>query len=151
MVLDGAVDINASLIQQATQEAPAAERSLDHLLAACSPQSTCPLGADPHSFFRSLASSLSRRPLPAPGGGDAYPVTVGDLNTATLLVLSVPSFTSTFYAALVAANSGNGVPLRSLALLFVTDIDGSSLVDALWAITCNDASAHPGPMEAVRT
>ncbi|HEV3366065.1 MAG TPA: alpha/beta hydrolase [Acidimicrobiales bacterium] len=148
MVLDGAVDVNASLVQQATQEAPAAERSLDHLLAGCAPPSTCPLGADPAAFFRSLASALTRSPLPAPGGGDPYPVTVGDLDTATLLVLSVPAFSSTFYAALVAADSGNGAPLRSLALLFVTDIGGSPLVDPLWAITCNDAHRHPGPTEA---
>ncbi|MBF6555207.1 MAG: alpha/beta fold hydrolase [Acidimicrobiales bacterium] len=147
MVLDGAVDVNAPLIQQATQEAPAAERSLDHLLAGCAAQSTCPLGADPQAFFRSLASALIHSPLPPPGGADPYPVTVGDLDTATLLVLSVPAFSSNFYAALVAANGGNGAPLRSLALLFVTDIDGSPLVDPLWAITCNDADAHPGPTE----
>jgi pimeloyl-ACP methyl ester carboxylesterase len=148
MVLDGAVDINASLIQQAEQEAPAAERSLDHLLAACSPRPACPLGTDPHSFFRSLAHSLARHPLAAPGDGDPYPVTVGDLDTATLLALSVPGFTSTLETALVAADGGNGVPLRSLALQFVTDIDGTALVDPLWAITCNDAAAHPGPVTA---
>jgi pimeloyl-ACP methyl ester carboxylesterase len=148
MVLDGAVDINASLIQQANQEAPAAEQSLDHLLTTCSPQSTCPLGADPHAFYRSLASSLGRHPLPAPGNGDTFRVTVGDLDTAALLVVSVPQFTSTFYAALVAANNGNGVPLRSLALQLATDLNGAPLVDPLWAITCNDAPGHPGPITA---
>ncbi len=148
MVLDGAVDVNASLTQQADQEAPAAEQSLDHLLATCSTGSTCPLGADPQSFFRSLASALRSHPLPAPGSGDTYPVTVGDLDTATLLTLSVPGFNSSWYAALVAAHTGNGAPLRALALLFATDIDGTPLVDPLWAITCNDAAAHPGPVTA---
>ena len=148
MVLDGAVDVNASLTQQAVQEASAIEQSLVHVLTTCSSQSTCPLGADPSSFFRSLASSLSRHPLPAPGNGDAYPITVGDLDTATLLSLSVPQFTSSFFAALAAANQGNGVPLRSLALQLATDIDGAPLVDALWAITCNDAATHPGPIAA---
>ena len=35
-----------------------------------------------------------------------------------------------------------------MALLFVRDIDGASLVDAQWAITCNDSSSHPGPVAA---
>jgi pimeloyl-ACP methyl ester carboxylesterase len=148
MVLDGAVDLNASLTQQAIQEAPAAERSLDHLLDSCSSQSACPLGADPRSFFRTLASSLSHHPLPAPGGGDTYPVTVGDLDTATLLTVTVPNFSSSFFAALVAASGGNGAPLRALALQLATDIDGAPLVDSLWAITCNDAGGHPGPITA---
>jgi pimeloyl-ACP methyl ester carboxylesterase len=148
MVLDGAVDVNASLTRQAVQEAPAAERSLGHLLTACSPQPACPLGARPRWFFRSLASALSRHPLPAPGGGDSYPVTVGDLDTATLLVLSVPQFSPSFYAALVAADKGNGAPLRALALQLATDINGAPLVDPLWAITCNDAAGHPGPIAA---
>ncbi|MGH3579594.1 MAG: alpha/beta hydrolase, partial [Mycobacterium sp.] len=147
MVLDGAVDVNASLDQQATQEAPAAERSLDHLLATCAADPTCPLGPDPQSYFRSLVSSLGRHPLPAPGGSP-YPVTVGDLDTATLLTLSVPGATQGFYAALVAAHNGNGAPLRALALVFDTDLDGAPLVDALWAITCNDAARHPDPISA---
>jgi pimeloyl-ACP methyl ester carboxylesterase len=147
MVLDGAVDVNASLVQQATEEAPAAEQSLDHLLATCASDPTCPLGPNPQSYFRSLISSLGHRPLLAPGGSP-YPVTVGDLDTATLFALSVPGFTAEFYAALVAAHNGNGAPLRDMALLFDTDIDGAPLVDALWAITCNDAARHPDPATA---
>jgi len=147
MVLDGAVDVNASLVQQATEEAPAAERSLDHLLATCASEPGCPLGPDPQSYFRSLVSSLGHRPLPAPAGSP-YLVTVGDLDTATLLTLSVPGSTEGFYAALVAAHHGNGAPLRALALFFDTDIDGAPLVDALWAITCNDAAQHPDPATA---
>jgi pimeloyl-ACP methyl ester carboxylesterase len=147
MVLDGAVDVDASLSRQAIQQAPAAERALKHLLASCQ-GTTCSLGADPVSFFRSLAASLARSPLPAPGAGDPYPVTVGDLDTATLLALSVPGFVPSYYSALVAAGQGNGSPLRALALGMVTDLDGQPLVDALWAITCNDARVHPGPRSA---
>ena len=32
--------------------------------------------------------------------------------------------------------------------MFDTDIDGAPLVDPLWAITCNDAAGHPGPVAA---
>lgn len=148
MVLDGAVDINASLTRQATEEAPAAEASLDHFLATCGAESPCPLGSDPASYFRGLAASLSLHPLPAPGGGDTSPVTTGDLDTATLFALSVTSFAPSYLSALVAAGHGDGAPLRSMALGFATDIDGEPLVDPLWAITCNDAARHPGPIAA---
>lgn len=148
MVLDGAVDLNASLVQQAEQEAPAIEQSLHHLFTACADGPACPLGTDPEGTFRGLAASLTRHPLPAPGGGDPDPVTVGDLDTATLFDLSVPGFTPTFESAVVAAIHGNGAPLRFLSLELMTDIDGSPLVDPLWATTCNDAAVHPGPVEA---
>ena len=142
MVLDGAVDLNATLAQQADQQAPALERSLDHLLASC-PPATCPLGRDPRAGFATLSASLTRTPLPAPGRGDDVPVTVGDLDTATLFDLSVPSSTVSYFAALAAARSGDGAPLRQLALDFELDIDGAPLVDAQWAITCNDTADHP--------
>ena len=148
MVLDGAVDMDATLATQAAEQAPAAERSLQHLLASCTPASTCPLGADPTGFFTRLSASLTAHPLPAPGNGDEVPVTVGDLDTATLLALSVTQFTPAFEAALVAASHGDGSQLRTLAREFVVDIDGAPLVDAQWAITCNDTVDHPGPQSA---
>ncbi|MHB8429621.1 MAG: alpha/beta hydrolase [Acidimicrobiales bacterium] len=148
MVLDGAVDVGAGLAQQADQQAPAAEASLEHLFNRCRAQASCPLGPHPLRFFERLAASLRRYPLPAPGGGDPVPVTVGDLDTATLLAVSVPALTAAYESALVAAARGNGTPLRSVALTFVTDIDGASLVDAEWAITCNDFADHPGPVTA---
>jgi pimeloyl-ACP methyl ester carboxylesterase len=148
MVLDGAVDLDATLTQQAEEAAPAEERSLQHFFSVCAEPGPCPLGANPSASFAALSASLSRQPLPPPGGGDPYPVTVGDLDTATLFALSVPETTGPYTAALVAAQHGNGVPLRSLDLQFETDVDGAPLVDALWAITCNDAAAHPGPVAA---
>jgi len=142
MVLDGAVDVNATLARQADEQAPAIEASLDHLLATC-PPATCPLGSDPRAGFAALAASLTRSPLPAPGGGDDQPVTVGDLDMATLFVLSVPSSTVPYLQALTSARAGDGAPLRTLALGFEEDIDGTPLVDAEWAISCNDAAVHP--------
>jgi pimeloyl-ACP methyl ester carboxylesterase len=144
MVLDGAVDVNATLTEQAKQQAPAAEASLRHLLGTCGGVTPCPLGSDPLGYFQAVSRELA--PVATVGANPA--VTVGDLDTATLLALSVPLFTSTYLQALVAAHQGNGAPLRQLALEFVTDINGASLVDSLWAITCNDAGSHPGPVAA---
>ena len=148
MVLDGAVDLYAPLARQAAEQAPAAERSLVHLLAGCRAAPTCPLGADPTAFFTRLQASMTARPLPAPGGGDTTPVTVGDLDTASLFAVSVPGFTPLYESALVSAAHGDGSGLRALALEFVVDVDGAPLVDAQWAITCNDTTDHPGPTAA---
>jgi len=143
MVLDGAVDANLSLATDATLEAPAIQQDLDHELAACAATPGCPLGADPVASYRSLQQRLARSPLPAPGDGDTTPVTEGDLDTATLLYLSVPTLTPGFFPALASAAEGDGAPLRSVALGLETDLDGTSLVGPLWTITCNDAVAHP--------
>ena len=148
MVLDGAVDVNASLTQQAGEEAPAAERSLNHVFASCTAQGSCPLGPDPSAFFTALATSLRTHPLPAPGSGDTYPVTEGDLDTATLFALSFTQSIPAYLSALLAAHQGNGAPLRALSLELETDTNGAPLVDALWAITCNDAALHPSPTQA---
>ena len=45
MVLDGAVDVNATLTEQAGEAAPAEERSLLHLFATCLPAFRLPAGA----------------------------------------------------------------------------------------------------------
>jgi len=143
MVLDGAVDANLTLSADATAEAPAIQTALQHQLDRCAASPDCPLGADPATFYRDLQHRLAQAPLPAPGGGDAAPVTAGDLGTATLLYLSVPTLTPGFFPALVAAAAGDGAPLRSVALGLETDLDNKSLVGPLWTITCSDAVAHP--------
>ena len=143
MVLDGAVDANLSLPTDATLEAPAIQTALAHALSDCPSTPGCDLGSNAVGFYEGLAASLSRRPLPAPGGGDNTPVTVGDLMTATLYYLSAPKFTPGYFPALSAAAKGNGAPLRSVALGLETDLNGESLVGALWSITCTDAPARP--------
>ena len=148
MVLDGGVDVNASLATQAADQAPAAERSLRHYLASCAGAPRCPLGADPTATFTSLRHQLEAHPLPAPGNGDDHPVTVGDLDTATLLALSAPAFTPSYPTALLDALHGDGTPLRQLALELDEDISGAPLVDASWAITCNDFASHLTPRAA---
>ena len=107
----------------------------------CAAEAHCPLGPDPRRTYDDLATELEAHPLPAPGGGDNLPVTLGDLDTATLFYLSVPSFGAAFTTALVAAEAGNGAPLRSEALEFEVDLDGTSLVGSQWAYQCNDAVA----------
>ena len=143
MVLDGAVDTNLSLSRQATEEAPAIDAALRSALPPCAAPASCPLGARPLATYSALESRLLLHPLPAPGGGDTTPVTVGDLFNATLLYLSVPAFFGGYPAALEAAAAGNGAPLRALSVQFYEDVGGASLVAPEWAYACNDATAHP--------
>jgi len=143
MVLDGAVDANLSLVTDATADAAAIQTALVHALNSCSSVPGCPLGADPVSFYEHLQQRLLRSPLPAPGGGDTTPVTAGDLSTASLLYLSASTFTPGYFPALAAAAAGNGARLRAVALGLEDDLNGASLVGALWTITCNDAVTHP--------
>jgi pimeloyl-ACP methyl ester carboxylesterase len=148
MVLDGAVDPALSLTQQATQDASAVEASLLHFFSQCRAEPDCPLGTDPAAFYEHLQAQLSRHPLPAPADSKGYPVTAGDLATATLLYLTAPDYTPGYETALVAAADGNGAPLRGVSLGLELDLDGKSLVSALWAITCNDALKHPNSLQA---
>ena len=148
MVLDGAVDPTLPLARQASEDAPALETSLRHFFAQCRAQPSCPLGSDPTAFYEHLQSQLLRHPLAAPAGSPGYPVTAGDLATATLLYLTAPDYTPGFEPALVAAARGDGGPLRAVSLGLELDLNGSSLVSALWAITCNDAAVHLGPRQA---
>ncbi len=148
MILDGAVDATQSLTTQAAQEAPAIEQSLDHFFTTCAAETACPLGPDPAAYYDRVTSALTTHPLPAPGAGDDVPVTVGDLDAATLFYLSVPTFAGSFPTAVVAAAGGNGAPLRSLSLAFEQDLDGTSLVGPQWTYACNDATERPAATDA---
>lgn len=146
MVLDGAVVPTEPLALQAQQEAPALATALDHAFATCAIDPSCPLGPDPRASFDALTNRLATHPLPSPS--DGLPITLGDLDTATLFYLSVPNFAGNYLPAVAAANRGDGAQLRALAVAFATDIDGSSDIGPLWAYTCNDANSHPGPRAA---
>ena len=148
MVLDGAVDVNAPLTQQADEQAPAAEQSLAPPVRHLPPSAACPLGTDPRAFFPN-AGDLAHRPSAARARPRRHtPVTVGDLDTATLFDLSVPVRPLVLPGADARPEPATGAPLRTLALGFATDIDGAPLVDPQWAIICNDAASHPGPVAA---
>lgn len=141
MILDGAVDTNLGIAREALEEAPSLEAAVVHTLKQCTAKPGCPLGTNPVDAFRKLEGQLTNAPLPIGSGNP--PVTVGDLDSASLLYLSAPDLTSGYYAALASALAGNGAPLRTLALELENDLNGNSLVGALWGITCNDVSAHP--------
>jgi pimeloyl-ACP methyl ester carboxylesterase len=54
MVLDGAVDLNLSLVTDAAADADAIERALPHELQTCTAQPGCPLGTDPVGVYEKV-------------------------------------------------------------------------------------------------
>jgi len=139
MILDGGVDPAYSLTQDVTDQAAAAKTAFQAELARCVQTPTCPLGPTPLATYERIASQLRAHPVPA-GAAGGPPVSDGDLASALLLHLTVPGLfsLSSFAGAALGAEHGNGAALRSMALNLWTDIDGSSLVDPYWALTCND-------------
>ncbi len=149
MILDGGVDATRPLTQDVADQANAAEKAFQAELASCARAASCPLGPTPLTTYEAIAQHLSTHPA-APGASGGPPVTEGDLASALLLHLTVPGLFNfaSFAAAALNAEHGNGAALRSMALNLWTDIDGTSLVDPYWALTCNDNPDRPSAASA---
>jgi hypothetical protein len=118
-------------------------------LASCAHAASCPLGPSPLTAYEAISRQLSAHPASA-GASGGPPVTEGDLASALLLHLTVPGLFNfgSFATAALNAEHGNGAALRSMALNLWTDIDGTSLVDPYWALTCNDNPERPSATAA---
>ncbi len=141
MVLDSPIDPTEPIATLADQQAAAAEQALQAYLSSAS-------GAGVAARFMTLADRLKRAPLPAPGHGDAVPVSLSDLQLATLTFLQMPSLTPQYPSALAAALAGNGQALRTLAASQYQDVDGTPVIGAYWATLCGDTSERPSPVTA---
>jgi pimeloyl-ACP methyl ester carboxylesterase len=139
-ILDAPIDPGASVTEAAADQAAAAETALQNALAAGT------VGAP--AAFDALRLRLTHASLPAPGHGDTTPVTEGDLDLATLTYLAAPALTPGYPGALIAAAHGDGSGLRSLATQQFTDIDGTPVLAAYWAVTCNDVTDRPSSTDA---
>jgi pimeloyl-ACP methyl ester carboxylesterase len=144
MILDGGVDATRPLTQDVADQAAAAQKAFQTELASCAHAASCPLGPTPLTTYEAIAQQLAAHPA-SPGASGSPPVSEGDLASALLLHLTVPGLFSfgSFVAAALSAEHGNGAALRSMALNLWTDIDGTSLVDPYWALTCNDNPQRP--------
>ena len=140
MVLDSPIDPTEPIATLAEQQAAGAEQALQAYLRG---------KGSPVAFsFATLSARLRRAPLPAPGGGDPTPVSLSDLELATLTFLQQPSLTPQYPSALTAALAGNGRALRILASSQYEDVDGTPVIGAYWATLCGDISERPSPVTA---
>ena len=137
MVLDSPLDPSQPIAELAQQQAAAAESALQRAFQGA-------LTAVGQRFDR-LEARLRGRSLPAPGGADATPVSVGDLEMATLTYLQTPALEPQYPAAITSALAGDGKSLRTLAASQYQDLDGSPILGAYWATICGDTSERPSP------
>lgn len=139
LVLDGSMDPDAALDQQARDMAAAAEPAVERLLTVCGHQDPCPLGGDPLRAYDALALRLAQTPLTSSAGPDVGLVA---LQVAAQAAAALPVFTAgPFIEAVAAARDGDGGPL--LALATAVDDGGQTTFDAQVAILCNDEAIHP--------
>ncbi len=141
MLLDSPIDPSEPIATLADQQAAGAEQALQ---AYFDGKSAAGAAAD----FDALSARLRRGPLPAPGHGDAVPVSLGDLQLATLTFLQMPGLTPQYPSALTAALGGQGGALRTLAASQYEDVDGAPVIGAYWATLCGDISERPSPVTA---
>jgi pimeloyl-ACP methyl ester carboxylesterase len=140
LVLDGAVDILRHPLRAFRERAAAFEDALGRFLNACAGRpDRCGLGTDPRAGYDALVARLDGRPLPAPG-----PQTVDgdDLLAATYGALTQKFYWPTLSDALVAAQAGDGGPLKA-----GTDAFYANITDPYPAISALDARwpARPAP------
>jgi pimeloyl-ACP methyl ester carboxylesterase len=144
MVLDSPIDPTEPIATLAGQQAAAAEQALQAAFRG-------KLGPGVAGQFATLSTRLKRAALPAPGHGDTTPVSLGDLQFATLTYLQMPTLTPQYPAALTAAIAGNGQPLRTLSASQYEDVDGTPVIGAYWATLCGDIAERPSPVTANTT
>ena len=108
----------------------------------------CPLGPTPWRSTTGLQASIAAHPLPAPGQRRRHPGHRRRPRHGHPVRAQRPRVHPALRVGPRGRSHGDGSGLRTLALEFVVDIDGAPLVDAQWAITCNDTAGHPGPVAA---
>jgi hypothetical protein len=141
MVLDSPIDPTEPIATLASQQAAGAEQALKTYFDTKA-------GSAVVTQYATLSRRLQSAPLPAPGHGDTVPVSLSDLQLATLTFLQTPSLTPQYPAALTSALAGNGQQLRTLAASQYEDVDGTPVIGAYWATLCGDISERPSPITA---
>jgi pimeloyl-ACP methyl ester carboxylesterase len=140
MVLDSPIDPTEPIATLAAQQAAGGEQALQAYFSG--------KGSGVAADFAALSTRLRRAPLPAPGKGDLTPVSLSDLELATLTFLQQPSLTPQYPSALTSALAGNGQALRALASSQYEDVDGTPVIGAYWATLCGDIAERPSPVTA---
>jgi pimeloyl-ACP methyl ester carboxylesterase len=144
IVLDGHSDPTLTPDELEVVQATAFERELDRVLAACASDVTCSFhsGGDPHGALDRLLERLDAAPIPT--AGDGRPAREADAHEAILgsLVLGGQA-RSRLLAALAAADSGDGGPIRHIADGIRSSFESSGLdMGTFMATYCADTAAY---------
>jgi pimeloyl-ACP methyl ester carboxylesterase len=142
LVLDAAVDPDATELEDAEASAAALEEGFDVYAENCRGLlSGCPLGDDPRGFVETLLTQAEETPIPSSEAGETREATPGVIMTAVLSALYDTESWPQLTQALVAARDGDAAGVFSLADSYAGRIDDetySNLFDANIAINCAD-------------
>jgi pimeloyl-ACP methyl ester carboxylesterase len=150
LVLDGAVDPQASSVESTERQAAGFERAYRDFAAACRRQgSGCPAGPDAIATLRRVLAAVARHPLRTAEGRQ---VTEGHVVTAAAAALYAESQWTRLARALADAAAGNGGRILELADEYNHRRDDGTytdLLDAFTAVNCAD-DAKPATVAQVR-
>ncbi|GAA4754478.1 alpha/beta hydrolase [Modestobacter marinus] len=142
MVLDGAVDPNATEQEAAEAQAQGFEAAYDAFAANClSLISGCPLGPDPRAFLGELLTQAAAAPIPSSREGETRQATPGLILGGVRSALYQPSAWPQLAQSLAAARNGDAAGILTLADTYTgRNDDGtySNVVDANLAVNCAD-------------
>ena len=141
MVLDGAIDPSAGLVDRTLVQAEGFEVALRAYVANCPARDDCPLGEDVDAgltTIRDLLTAIDAEPLT--GDGDRE-LTEGRAVLGIWQMLYLEEFWPTLDAALSDALDGDGRLLLRIADLYVRRTDDGytdNATEAIYAINCLD-------------
>ncbi|MFQ1003059.1 alpha/beta hydrolase [Modestobacter sp. SSW1-42] len=142
LVLDGAVDPDATGQEFAEQQAQGFEAAFDAFAANCTGLlAGCPIGADPRTFVTDLLTQAATTPVPSSRAGETRQATPGLVLTGIRSALYQPSAWPQLAQSLAAARNGDAAGILTLADTYTgRNDDGTytNVVDANVAVTCAD-------------
>ncbi|MEP6981701.1 MAG: alpha/beta hydrolase, partial [Nakamurella sp.] len=141
MVLDGAVDPQASPEEDSVNQAAGFQGAFEAFATWCTQQAGCPLGTDPTqatTAFQDLTRPLLDRPLPL---SDGRVLTYDDAITGTAAALYSNQYWPTLLTGLTNLSNGDGLLLMLIADSYhQRDSSGhyAALLDVFNAVNCMD-------------
>ncbi|GAB4079745.1 alpha/beta hydrolase [Modestobacter muralis] len=142
LVLDGAVDPDATAEEFAEQQAQAFEVAFDAFAANCTALlAGCPIGADPRTSVTDLLTQAGTTPVPSSRAGETRQATPGLVLNGIRSALYQPSAWPQLAQSLAAARAGDAAGILTLADTYTgRNDDGTytNVVDANVAVTCAD-------------
>jgi pimeloyl-ACP methyl ester carboxylesterase len=142
LVLDGAVDPDATRQEAAEAQAQGFEAAFDAFAANCtSLVSGCPIGADPRTAVGDLLNQAETTPIPSSTQGETRQATPGLLLAAVRSALYNPAAWPQLAQSLAAAQQGDSAGVLTLADTFTgraEDGTYSNTIDANITVGCAD-------------
>jgi pimeloyl-ACP methyl ester carboxylesterase len=142
LVLDGAVDPDATEVESAEGQAQGFEGAFDAFAANCTGLlAGCPLGPDPRLFVTDLLAQAAATPIPSSRQGETRAATPGHVLTGVAAALYDADSWPKLAQDLAAARTGDSAGIFTLADSYNGRYDDgtySNILDANLAINCAD-------------